>query len=292
MFALRAETLVLSLASVGLGSALAAFAGSFRLGVALLCALTASWLHLLCNLANDYGDLQHGADAINPVRPPSALQRQLISIVQTKRGIQWLLALSICTGAALLWVAQLSVAEYVFFGALGVAAAASAVGYTMGRRPYGYRGWGDLAVFCFFGIVGVGGTFYLQTHRLELYLWGLPAASYGLLVQGVLHINNIRDLIYDAQAGKHTMAVVWGDRRARQIHCVVLVCSGVLSVWFLYLQANRLPWSFSALATLPWFVRHGRTVLHAPPSALTAELQCLVKIICAFTASLSVGMVL
>jgi len=84
---MRLETISLALASVGLGSALAVLAGDFSWLVGLLAALTASLLQVICNLANDYGDLVHGADPINSMKSPSAIQSGLVTLAQVNKTL-------------------------------------------------------------------------------------------------------------------------------------------------------------------------------------------------------------
>jgi 1,4-dihydroxy-2-naphthoate octaprenyltransferase len=113
---------------------------------------------------------------------------------------------------------------FLLFLALGLASIWAAINYTAGSRPYGYAGLGDIAVFTFFGLVGVMGTYYLQTQQLPgALLW--PAASMGFLATGVLNINNIRDIESDRQAGKYSIPVRLGPRKARVYHVVLLLAA-------------------------------------------------------------------
>jgi 1,4-dihydroxy-2-naphthoate octaprenyltransferase len=201
--AFRLRTLPLALASIGMGSFLAAADNSFRGDVVAWCALTTLFLQILSNLANDYGDTKHGADSAHRQGPKRAVQAGLITAAQMKTAMVVFAALSLLSGLLLLWTALGSAGLYVFlfFLALGLAAIWAAINYTAGARPYGYAGLGDIAVFTFFGLVGVMGTYYLQTQQLPgALLW--PAASMGFLATGVLNINNIRDIESDRLAGK------------------------------------------------------------------------------------------
>src|SRR5690606_9334834 len=91
--------------------------------------------------------------------------------------------------------------------AVGILAIGAAIKYTMGKKPYGYQGLGDIAVFLFFGLTGVLGTFFLHTHQLS---WQevLPAASIGFLATGVLNLNNLRDRESDRESGKKSLVVI------------------------------------------------------------------------------------
>ncbi|MFM1780756.1 MAG: 1,4-dihydroxy-2-naphthoate octaprenyltransferase, partial [Bacteroidota bacterium] len=92
------------------------------------------------------------------------------------------------------------------FLGLGVASIAAAIAYTVGKRPYGYMGLGDLSVFLFFGLIGTAGTYYLQTFSLNLALF-LPASGCGFLSVAVLNLNNLRDIENDIKTGKNSIPV-------------------------------------------------------------------------------------
>jgi 1,4-dihydroxy-2-naphthoate octaprenyltransferase len=249
--AFRLRTLPLALASIGMGSFLAAADNSFRGEVVALCALTTLLLQILSNLANDYGDTRHGADSEHRQGPQRAVQAGHISAAQMKTGMLVFAALSLMSGLLLLWVALGSAGLYVFlfFLALGLAAIWAAINYTAGARPYGYAGLGDIAVFTFFGLVGVMGTYYLQTQELKATIL-LPAASLGFLATGVLNINNIRDIESDVLAGKYSIPVRLGPRKARIYHVLLLVAALACAL----VLARELPLGYTKylfLLTLP-----------------------------------------
>ena len=152
---MRLETIPLALSGVVLGSSLAAFSGRFSWLVGILAALTASLLQVICNLANDYGDLAHGADPINKVKLPSAIQTGLVTLAQVKQILPWLVGVAVGCGILLLCVAKLSWMGIAAFVMLGILSIIAAITYTLGKRPYGYYGFGDVAVFVFFSLVAV-----------------------------------------------------------------------------------------------------------------------------------------
>ena len=245
ILAARLRTLPLACSSVLLGSGLAAHDGYFRLPLFLLCLLTAILLQLLSNLANDYGDAVSGADNAERVGPTRAVASGLI----TRREMLVAMALAAQaagpSGLALLWGSLANdwpaLLTFIGFGALALLAA---ITYTVGRRPYGYRGLGDLSVFLFFGLLGVMGSYYLFSHQLSWSLL-LPAASCGLLATAVLNINNIRDRVSDAASGKFTLAVRLGASRARNYHWLLVGGAGVLIVLFILLHSpSPWPWLF------------------------------------------------
>jgi 1,4-dihydroxy-2-naphthoate polyprenyltransferase len=150
-----------------------------------------------------------------------------------------------------LWTALGSQGLYVFlfFLALGLAAIWAAINYTAGTRPYGYAGLGDISVFTFFGLVGVMGTYYLQTHQLKAAVL-LPAASLGFLATGVLNINNIRDIESDRLAGKYSIPVRLGPVKARVYHGLLLLAAMLCALAYVgLLPAGYTKYLF--LLTLP-----------------------------------------
>ena len=138
----------------------------------------------------------------------------------------------------------------ILFLALGLAAIIAAVKYTVGKSAYGYRGLGDLFVFIFFGLVGVAGSYFLFTQKLQWFHF-LPAISIGLFSTVVLHLNNMRDRISDEKSGKNTMAVTLGKSGAVRYHSFILG-TGILS-WILYLVITNAPGTLfiSCIAFLP-----------------------------------------
>ena len=245
ILAARLRTLPLACSSVLLGSGLAAHDGYFRLPLFLLCLLTAILLQLLSNLANDYGDAVSGADNAERVGPTRAVASGLITRRQMLVAMALAALAAVTSGLALLWNSFATdwpaLLTFIGFGALALLAA---ITYTVGRRPYGYRGLGDLSVFLFFGLLGVMGSYYLFSHQLSWSLL-LPAASCGLLATAVLNINNIRDRVSDAASGKFTLAVRLGASRARNYHWLLVGGAGVLIVLFILLHSpSPWPWLF------------------------------------------------
>ncbi len=257
--AFRLRTLPLSLSCILMGGVLAAWQSAFNWTVFGLAVATTTLLQILSNLANDYGDSVHGADSADRQGPTRAVQQGLISPVQMKRAMVLFSVLSLASGIGLLLLVFYDQLLYLLaFLGLGVAAIFAAINYTAGSNPYGYRGLGDLAVFLFFGIVGVAGTYFLLTGDFDAAIL-LPAASCGLFATGVLNVNNIRDIESDQKAGKISIPVRIGRKKAVTYH-IVLLLAGVLAAaiftWAHYTQPSQ--WLF--LFTMPLFYRNARAV--------------------------------
>jgi 1,4-dihydroxy-2-naphthoate octaprenyltransferase len=123
----------------------------------------------------------------------------------------------------------------LFLG-LGALSVAAAIAYTMGRRPYGYYGLGDLMAGIFFGPVPVVGGAVLCGAPPAWPLW-LPGLAAGLCSTAVLNVNNMRDIETDRRAGKRSVAVRLGLKRARLYHAGL--AAGVVLLWVLFWLSVR-----------------------------------------------------
>ncbi|MFQ5825438.1 MAG: 1,4-dihydroxy-2-naphthoate polyprenyltransferase, partial [bacterium] len=247
--AFRLRTLPLATSCIALGSLLAASENSFKWQTATLCFITAILLQILSNLANDYGDTLHGADSQHREGPLRATQTGRISKATMRKALLLVILLAMAVGYILIR------GESIFFYVAGLAAIIAAVTYTVGPKPYGYAGLGDIFVFVFFGLIGVFGTYYLQTHRLN-FLILFPAMSCGLFCVAVLNINNIRDLRSDKLARKITIPVRLGETKARLYHWTLLMTAIAFALIYTWLNYQS-PWQFLFLVTLPLILKNG-----------------------------------
>lgn len=234
--AARLRTLPLALASTSCGCLLAALQQRHHWPTSLLIILTAVSLQIFSNFANDYGDAQNGADSANRQGPQRMVASGQISRHAMQTGL--LLSAVVCCllGLALLLtalpvLAQTDWLDWLLWLLLGASALTAAYHYTAGRHPYGYAGLGDVAVFLFFGWLAVLGSEYLHTGSLNSHSW-LPASAMGLWCSMVLNLNNMRDIPSDLSAGKLTLAVRLGLRRAKYYHLALATTAALLwSVW-------------------------------------------------------------
>ena len=216
--------------------------------VVVFAALTAILLQILSNLANDYGDFKKGTDSAKRVGPQREMQSGAITEKEMKRGLAFTAGLCLIFGALLIFVfAGLTWQELAVFAALGIGAVLAALLYTLGKRPYGYRGLGDLYCFLFFGWAAVAGTFYLATKSLDFSVL-LPASAMGFLSNAVLNINNMRDYENDKASGKNSLVVKLGLKKAFVYHCLLIVGSFVcLAVYLVLHQAAWYSYLFVVL---------------------------------------------
>ncbi len=289
--AFRLRTLPLALSSIAMGGFLASAANAFRWDIFLLAVLTTIFLQVLSNLANDYGDSVHGADSADRKGPSRAVQSGAITKKQMRAAIVILVLLSLTSGTALLLTAfGLDWKALLFFFGLGILSILAAIAYTVGRKPYGYLGLGDFSVLVFFGFVGVMGSYYLFTKNISAYEV-LPALSCGMFSIAVLNINNIRDIESDRKAGKYSIPVRLGKRKAVAYHWTLLVlgvCASVAYHWLTYTS----PWQFLFLLTLPLFFFNGVSVSRKPSEALDPFLKQMALSTLLFVILFGVGVIL
>ena len=270
--AFRLRTLPLSLSCIGMAGFLAAAAGKFNGIIFFLCCLTTIFLQVLSNLANDYGDSVNGADHAGRKGPQRAVQSGAISVAQMKTAVVVFVFLCLASGISLLLISfGLNWNALLFFFVLGLLSIAAAIAYTVGKRPYGYAGLGDISVLLFFGLVGVLGSLYLFTK--EVY-WTdvLPALSCGLFSIAVLNINNVRDIESDRTAGKFSIPVRIGKNNAAIYHWVLLI--GGISASLVYMIIHyQSPAQFLFLLTSPLLIRIGLAVSRKPSSELDPYLK-------------------
>ncbi len=272
-----------------MGAFLASRAAAFRWDIFLLCVLTTIFLQILSNLANDYGDSVHGADSEVRTGPARVVQSGVITSGHMRQAIILFAGLSLVTGVVLLLVSF--GAEWralFFFLALGLLCIGAAITYTVGRRPYGYAGLGDLSVLIFFGLVGVLGSFYLFT-RSVAWVDVLPASGLGLLSVGVLNVNNIRDIDSDKLAGKYSIPVRIGRSRAVAYHWVLLMSAPLLAIAYTFATYES-PWQFLFLLVTPLLVRNGMAVATKPSHALDPWLRQLAISTLLFVVAFGTGM--
>lgn len=261
--AARLRTVLLSFSGVLLGAFLAAQTKFFYPGPILFAALTAILLQVLCNLANDYGDFKSGVDGANRVGPQREMQSGEITEKEMKRGIAVATLLCLASGGLLLFaffVAHVAVVPHYrfllslsFLIVLGIGAILAALFYTLGKRPYGYRGLGDLFCFLFFGWAAVAGTYFLATPILDFSVL-LPASAMGFLSNAVLNINNMRDIENDRASGKNSLVVRIGLKKAFVYHCLLI--GGAFVCLAVYLVLHHAPWySYLFMLLLPLFVK-------------------------------------
>jgi 1,4-dihydroxy-2-naphthoate polyprenyltransferase len=282
--AIRPRTLPAAAAGVVAGSALALHDRTFHPLTALAALLVALLLQIGSNLANDVFDYERGADSARSAGPLRVTQSGLLTPAQVKTGMLCVFALAGLIGLYLAfeagWIVLL----------IGLAAIFSAVAYTGGPFPLGYFGLGDLFVFLFFGLACVAGTYFVQAGRVSPAAWGM-SLPVGLIIVGILVVNNLRDLPTDRQAGKHTLAVLLGGRFARGEYLACLLVAFLCLPVFCNL--GLLSWgALLAWLSLPLAIKLARVVFTQTGQALNVALAGTGQLALAFSVLFLLGMLL
>lgn len=291
--AFRLRTLPLAISATILGSFLAYDKGDFKWIILVLGLLTTLCLQILSNLANDYGDAQKGTDNEQRLGPARLTQAGIVTRREMRAMILLFIILSLFSGIALIYfgLKDTSSVLILFFFILGVAAIVAAIKYTVGKRPYGYAGLGDLMVFLFFGLIGVAGTYYLHGQDFD---WAilLPASAVGLFSAGVLNLNNLRDHENDREHGKMTLVVKLGFRGAKLYHMSLLTLGFILALVYTLTHFTS-AYQLLFLITLPLLLSDLIKVMKNKVAAeLNAELKKLAIATLIFSLSFGIGLIL
>jgi 1,4-dihydroxy-2-naphthoate octaprenyltransferase len=244
----RPRTLPNAIAPVIAGTGAAAWLDSAVWWRALLALVVAVAMIIGVNYANDYSDGIRGTDDVR-----AGPLRLVGSRLATPRSVLTAAMVSFALAAAA--GLTLAVVSAPWLIAVGVVCIAGAWLYTGGKKPYGYLGLGEVAVFVFFGLVAVLGTQYTQALRVD---WvGLAlAVALGSLSSAVLVANNLRDIPTDKEADKITLAVRLGDARTRLLYTALLAVA--LIVTLLLMLAT--PWCAVGLVAAPLAWRATRPI--------------------------------
>jgi 1,4-dihydroxy-2-naphthoate octaprenyltransferase len=276
--AARLRTLPLSVSGIILGSFYAMSQSMFNWKIVIFALTTTLCLQILSNFANDYGDGIKGTDNADRVGPKRAIQSGAISPKAMKNAMVITSVITMISAIALIYFAfkEYYLTYSLFFLTLGALAIASAIRYTVGNTAYGYRGYGDLFVFIFFGLVSTIGIYFMFAKTFEngLLLF-LPATAIGFLSVGVLNLNNMRDEISDKKVGKNTIVVKIGGAKAKKYHYLLVISAMVLVLLFAILNQFHFDQYLFLIAYIP-LIKHLLTVYRNKDArALDPELKKL-----------------
>jgi 1,4-dihydroxy-2-naphthoate octaprenyltransferase len=226
------------------------------------------------------------------VGPKRAIQSGVISPSAMKRAIIITSILTLISSILLIYYAfkDTNMGYSLFYLVLGILAITSAIRYTVGNTAYGYRGFGDVFVFVFFGLVSTLGVNFLYSKQLDFDLF-LPATAIGLLSVGVLNLNNMRDEASDRKSNKNTIVVKIGGLKAKKYHYFLVVAAMILVLIFAVLSDYRPDQYLFLLAYIP-LGKHLNTVYkNQEPRTLDPELKKLALSTFALSILLAVCMI-
>ena len=285
MLAARPRTLPAAVAPVLVGTAMAIADKHFAWLPAAAALTVALLLQIGVNLANDYFDYIKGIDTRDRLGPPRVTQSGLIPAKQVKTGMLIAIILSVVPG---LYLASVGGWPIIL---IGLSCFAAALAYSGGPFPLASHGLGDLFVFIFFGLVAVGGTYYVQALQITPMVC-LMGAIQGLLITAILVVNNLRDIQTDRRSGKRTLAVRIGEQGSR-IEYLLLLCTAYAIPFILWLSGRSSVWVLMPVFSLPLAISLTRRIWKsAGGPALNQALANTAKLTLVYSMLLSIGLIL
>ena len=229
MLAARPKTLTGAAVPVMIGVALAYMdasyyeTGTFSWLAAVLCLLFAFLMQVDANFINDFFDFLNGNDdAETRLGPRRACAQGWVKLESMKRAIALTTCLACLAGLPLVLYGGL---EMILIGMLCL------VFCFLYTTHLSYLGLGDVLVVVFFGIVPVTMSYYVQLHTCTLQVF-LASVACGLVIDGLLLVNNFRDRDNDRAVGKNTLVVRIGDQASLALYLVVGVVACLIGVVF------------------------------------------------------------
>lgn len=240
----RIRTLPLAVAPIALGAATASSLDMFDPVLSVLALVVALALQVGVNYANDYSDGIRGTDAnrVGPLRLTGSGSKKPEAVKYA--------AFTFFFIAALAGLAIVLITGYWLLVGVGLSAILAAWFYTGGKNPYGYAGFGELAVFVFFGLVATIGTNFIQTGLIDP-LAMLVGGAFGLYASAVLMVNNIRDIETDKKSGKITLAVRMGKKTASRVFILMIWLPVLLNLMLILVYPATLLGLLNLLLVLP-----------------------------------------
>ena len=272
---MRLRTLPLSTAGIALGIMLACARHSVSWYVIVLTILTTVSLQILSNMSNELGDWLNGVDGTGRQGPKYGIEGGGLTEDEMQSCIRIMVFVCCILGLGMIRASFKTIfrIESECLVVLGAAAIWAAMHYTLGKRPYGYRGLGDIFVFLFFGLVPVTGGFFVCAHAIEPATL-IPGASIGLFSAGVLNVNNMRDMKSD-EGTRVTVPIKLGERRAKIYHTILITGGWCLMLLYTVLFTDG--WKpYLYIIMLPLYIKHISGIWKHSGSELDPMLPMLV----------------
>ncbi len=219
--AVRPFAFTASVVPVLLGSSIAAALNVdlvFNWGYFVLAILGAMLVHSGTNLINDYYDYKSGVDRKGTYGSSGLLVSKMMAPAQTFKGA--IVTFSLAVIVALYFVAILD--NKAFFIGLCAFGLFSGIFYTATPLSLKFRALGDIQVFVSMGILMTVGAYFIQTQEFS-WMPVLYAIPISLLVDAILHGNNLRDIADDREAGISTIAIILGEKGASLLYYFLIL---------------------------------------------------------------------
>ena len=223
---------------------------------AVLCALFAMIMQIDANFVNDFFDYARGNDTTaTRLGPLRACTQGWVKIESMKKAIATTTIVACLVGLPLIWYGGL---EMLLIGMLCVAFCFL---YT---THLSYIGMGDVLVLVFFGIVPVCMTYYVQLHTVTWQVF-LSSIACGMVIDGLLIVNNYRDRDNDKRDGKQTLVVQIGEKATERFYLTLGITATLIGIVFWlngHVLAFVLPFIYLIFHIFTWLkmrsINHGR----------------------------------
>ncbi|WP_375322983.1 1,4-dihydroxy-2-naphthoate octaprenyltransferase [Candidatus Karelsulcia muelleri] len=290
IYAFRLKTLPLSLSGIILSSFIDfSEKGIFNVHIFIWSSLNSIFLQILSNIANDYGDGIKGTDNIYRIGPKRTIQSCMISKKKIRIALIIFSVLSFISNIILLFDYFKNKNYYIIIVIL--ICILSAIKYTIGYNPYGYKGLGDLSVLIFFGLISLEGNYYLYNNHLNIKLL-LLCFSLGFLTVSVLNINNIRDLDNDKKNQKYTIPVRIGLKKSKIYHILLMIVPFILSIIFVIITYKSIYQYIFIILILPTIIHLNKIYKIYNHKYFNNELKTAVYINILYALLMGIGFIL
>jgi len=283
LLAIRPKTLPAGAIPVVLASALAAADGKFRPIPALVALVCALGIQVATNFINEIYDFRKGADTSERLGPTRTVAAGIIS-EQTMIRVSAMLMISVFfLGLYLVYIGGWQILL------IGILSLLFAWAYTGGPYPIAYSGLGDVFVFIFFGLVAVGGAYYVQALTLSSSVL-VAAAAPGAFSVNILLVNNIRDIDTDRKVGKMTLPARIGASGARMLYLLLTVLAYCVPVYLVF--SGYSIWCLLSLLSLPLAIGMVRKLYSSEGKALNLVLAGTGKVLTVHGLLFSAGLII
>ena len=281
----RPKTLSASIAPVIVGAAMAWVDGPMNWLALVITLLSAVFIQIGTNFANDYYDHFKGSDTEGRIGPQRGIHTGQVSPAQMKKAFLLAFALAAMLGGFLVLKGGLPILI------IGVISVISGYFYTGGPFPLAYVGLGDFFVLIFFGPVATGGTYFLQRGNFDLNAIFAGLAT-GLLSTAILAVNNFRDVHSDKAVAKNTLVVRLGRKFGLFEYALCVLGAYGIPIYLAVTNFDRI-YCLLTLVTLPFSIRMIRTMAsYPPPETLNLLLADTGKLLLVFSLLFAVGYLL
>jgi len=229
--AVRPKTLPAGMIPVMIGGSVAYWQGYFDIGLLAITLICALLIQIITNFINEIYDYKRGADGAERLGPERAVSTGRISSKTMK--IVSIILIGITFKIGLILVDHAGIGILI----VGIVSLFFAWAYTGGPFPLAYKGLGDIFVFIFFGLIAVSGTYYVQTLRFD-WIAFLSGIAPGIFSMNILAVNNIRDIDTDPSAGKITLAVRLGKKKAQVLYAVLNIVAYIPLIVIYFMTKN------------------------------------------------------